>query len=57
VAEELLVAITSDVDVVSARQKGRELAAEAGFSSGDQRAAPHPLHQMEIARFHLAGQR
>ncbi len=33
---ELRIAITSDVDVVTARQKGRELAAECGFGSGDQ---------------------
>ena len=48
VAEELLVAITSDVDVVSARQKGRELAAEAGFSSGDQTVIAAAIS--EIAR-------
>src|SRR5205823_13868825 len=48
VAEELLVPITSDVDVVSARQKGRELAAEAGFSSGDQTVIAAAIS--EIAR-------
>ena len=47
-AEELLVPITSDVDVVSARQKGRELAAEAGFSSGDQTVIAAAIS--EIAR-------
>jgi serine/threonine-protein kinase RsbT len=36
VAEELRVEIASDVDVVQARQHGRELAAGAGFSTGDQ---------------------
>jgi serine/threonine-protein kinase RsbT len=36
VADELRVAIASDVDVVQARQHGRELAAGAGFSTGDQ---------------------
>jgi serine/threonine-protein kinase RsbT len=34
--DEIRVPIASDVDVVQARQQGRELAAEAGFSSGDQ---------------------
>jgi len=48
VAEELLVPITSDVDVVSARQKGRELAAELGFSSGDQTVIAAAIS--EIAR-------
>jgi serine/threonine-protein kinase RsbT len=36
VADALRVAIASDKDVVQARQTGRELAARAGFSSGDQ---------------------
>jgi serine/threonine-protein kinase RsbT len=36
VPNELLVPIASDVDVVTARQQGRSLAANAGFSSGDQ---------------------
>jgi serine/threonine-protein kinase RsbT len=36
VANELRVEIASDVDVVQARQHGRELAAGAGFSTGDQ---------------------
>ncbi|OLD80195.1 MAG: ATP-binding protein [Ignavibacteria bacterium 13_1_40CM_2_61_4] len=34
--DELLVPIASDVDVVTARQQGRSVAADAGFSSGDQ---------------------
>jgi serine/threonine-protein kinase RsbT len=34
--DEIRVPIASDVDVVQARQQGRELAAGAGFSSGDQ---------------------
>ena len=34
--DELLVPIASDVDVVTARQQGRSVAANAGFSSGDQ---------------------
>ena len=36
VADQLSVEIASDVDVVQARQHGRELAAGAGFSTGDQ---------------------
>src|SRR3989442_9641734 len=36
VVDELLVPIASDVDVVTARQQGRSVAANAGFSSGDQ---------------------
>jgi serine/threonine-protein kinase RsbT len=34
-AEEIRVAINSDQDIVTARQKGRALAIEVGFSSGD----------------------
>jgi serine/threonine-protein kinase RsbT len=36
VADELRIPVTTDVDVVTARQRGREVAAQAGFSSGDQ---------------------
>ncbi len=32
----LIIQIASDADVVSARQRGRDLAAECGFGSGDQ---------------------
>jgi serine/threonine-protein kinase RsbT len=34
-AEEVEVAISSDQDIVLARQKGRAMAIELGFSSGD----------------------
>ncbi len=34
-AGEIRVAINSDQDIVSARQKGRGMATELGFSSGD----------------------
>lgn len=34
-AEEVQVAINSDQDIVSARQKGRQMATELGFSMGD----------------------
>jgi serine/threonine-protein kinase RsbT len=36
VADELRLAIASDVDIVQAREKGRELAATHGFTLGDQ---------------------
>jgi serine/threonine-protein kinase RsbT len=36
VSDELVVAIEHEADIVSARQKGRELAAAIGFSSTDQ---------------------
>jgi serine/threonine-protein kinase RsbT len=35
VADELRVAITSELDIVIARQQGRNLAARLGFSPGD----------------------
>jgi serine/threonine-protein kinase RsbT len=34
-AGEIRVAINSDQDIVSARQKGRQMATELGFSTGD----------------------
>jgi serine/threonine-protein kinase RsbT len=48
VADELRIPVTADVDVVNARQKGRELAAQAGFSSGDQTVIAAAIS--EIAR-------
>src|SRR5207248_869208 len=48
VADQLLIPITADVDVVTARQRGRDLAAEAGFSSGDQTVIAAAIS--EIAR-------
>lgn len=47
-ADAVRVAIASDVDVVTARQLGREVAAEAGFSSGDQTVIAAAIS--EIAR-------
>ncbi|HEU5260418.1 MAG TPA: anti-sigma regulatory factor [Gemmatimonadales bacterium] len=47
-ADEVLVPITCDLDVVTARQKGREVAAGAGFSSGDQTVIAAAIS--EIAR-------
>src|SRR5881394_2368099 len=48
VADDLLIPITADVDVVTARQRGRELAAEVGFSAGDQTVIAAAIS--EIAR-------
>ena len=45
---ELHLPIGTDVDVVRARQQGRELAAKAGFSSGDQTVIAAAIS--EIAR-------
>ena len=47
-ADDIRVSITSDKDVVLARQSGRELAARAGFSSGDQTVIAAAIS--EIAR-------
>lgn len=47
-ADAVLVAIASDVDVVTARQAGRHMAAAAGFSSGDQTVIAAAIS--EIAR-------
>ena len=46
--EETLLSVAADVDIVSARQKGRELAAKAGFSEGDQTVIAAAIS--EIAR-------
>jgi serine/threonine-protein kinase RsbT len=46
--DEVRVPIASDVDVVTARLRGRELAAQAGFSSGDQTVVAAAIS--EIAR-------
>jgi serine/threonine-protein kinase RsbT len=48
VADEVCVPIAADVDVVQARQQGRELAASAGFSTGDQTVIAAAIS--EIAR-------
>ncbi len=46
--DDLLLPVSADVDVVLVRQKGRELAAQAGFSSGDQTVIAAAIS--EIAR-------
>jgi serine/threonine-protein kinase RsbT len=48
VADELSLPIAADVDVVQARLQGRELAAGAGFSTGDQTVIAAAIS--EIAR-------
>ena len=48
VGDELRCLITADTDVVQARQTGRELAAEVGFSAGDQTVTAAAIS--EIAR-------
>jgi len=47
-SEPLAITIASDVDVVSARQHGRELAAQVGFTPGDQTVIAAAIS--EIAR-------
>ncbi|HEY6207618.1 MAG TPA: anti-sigma regulatory factor [Gemmatimonadales bacterium] len=47
-ADEVRVPITCDLDIVQARQKGRQLAADAGFTSGDQTVIAAAIS--EIAR-------
>lgn len=48
VGDDLRCLIAADVDVVQARQTGRELAAEVGFSAGDQTVIAAAIS--EIAR-------
>jgi serine/threonine-protein kinase RsbT len=48
VPDETLLPVAADVDIVSVRQKGRELAAKAGFSEGDQTVIAAAIS--EIAR-------
>ncbi|HEY3279124.1 MAG TPA: anti-sigma regulatory factor [Gemmatimonadales bacterium] len=47
-ADEVRCPIAADVDVVQARQRGRDLAAEIGFSAGDQTVIAAAIS--EIAR-------
>src|SRR5258705_189999 len=48
-SDELAIAIASDVEVVSARQRGRELAEEVGFSAGDQTVIAAAISQIAAA--------
>ena len=47
-ADDVRLPITCDLDIVQARQRGRELAADAGFTSGDQTVIAAAIS--EIAR-------
>ena len=47
-ADDLRCPIAADVDIVQARQRGRDLAAEIGFSAGDQTVIAAAIS--EIAR-------
>ncbi|MGH7688384.1 MAG: anti-sigma regulatory factor [Gemmatimonadaceae bacterium] len=47
-ADPITIPIRSDVDVVGARQRGRELAAQLGFSAGDQAVVAAAIS--EVAR-------
>lgn len=47
-ADESSIRVASDVDIVTARQRGRALAAQAGFSEGDQTVIAAAIS--EIAR-------
>jgi serine/threonine-protein kinase RsbT len=48
VVDRIRVSIKSDVDVVGARQRGREMAARLGFSAGDQAVVAAAIS--EVAR-------
>jgi serine/threonine-protein kinase RsbT len=48
VPDEIVVQIASDTDVVTARQAGREMAAQVGFTPGDQTVIAAAIS--EIAR-------
>src|SRR5437773_929428 len=47
-ADDVRLPITCDLDIVQARQRGRQLAADAGFTSGDQTVIAAAIS--EIAR-------
>ena len=47
-ADDSSIRVASDVDIVTARQRGRALAAQAGFSEGDQTVIAAAIS--EIAR-------
>ncbi len=53
-AGEIRVGINSDQDIVAARQRGRALATELGFSTGDATliaTASHPIADRESRTF------
>ena len=55
---ELRLAITSDADVIAARQRGRELAAQHGFTAGDQTVIAVAISEIarNIVRYAKAGE-
>jgi serine/threonine-protein kinase RsbT len=52
------LAITSDADVIAARQQGRDLAAQHGFSAGDQTVIAVAISEIarNIVRYARAGE-
>ena len=57
-ASELRLAIASDADVIAARQQGRDLAAQHGFSAGDQTVIAVAISEIarNILRYAKAGE-
>ena len=57
-ASELRLAIASDADVIAARQQGRDLAAQHGFSAGDQTVIAVAISEIarNIVRYAKAGE-
>jgi serine/threonine-protein kinase RsbT len=58
VASDLRLAIASDADVIAARQQGRDLAAQHGFSAGDQTVIAVAISEIarNIVRYAKAGE-
>ncbi len=58
IAEEVRVTIDSDADIVSARQKGRELASECGFPSTDLAVVATAISELarNIVRYAVRGE-
>src|SRR5438094_8631612 len=58
IADELRVSIDSDSDIVSARQKGRELAAQCGFPSTDLAVVATAISELarNIVRYAVRGE-
>jgi len=58
IADEVRVAIDSDSDIVAARQKGRELAAQCGFPSTDLAVVATAISELarNIVRYAVRGE-
>ncbi len=58
IADEVRVAIESDADIVSARQKGRELAAQCGFPSTELAVVATAISELarNIVRYAVRGE-